>query len=95
MLEIAIASLYITSIVPRFRMFFDPVRRQALPWKTHVNLFDRAETYATAFKLDGVLTLLVLTKGMKFAGLSPRFNLMRLTLTGSAPVVSIFNKTFS
>ena len=93
-LEVCILGVYIGALVCRFQMYFDPVRLKPLPWSNHEDLFVRGEMYSMAFKLDGVLTLLVLTKSLKFAGLNPSFNLMRLTIISSAPVVLTFGTIF-
>jgi hypothetical protein len=89
-LEACLFSVYIASIVQRIILFLDPVRRLPLPWKEQVDLFSRGEQYSRAFKLDGVLTLLILLKTLKYAGLSTRFNLMRLTLVRSYPILLIY-----
>ena len=94
LLEACLLAVYLASVVQRIILFLDPVRRLPLPWKEQVDLFSRGEQYARAFKLDGTLTLLIMLKTLKYAGLSTRFNLMRLTLVRSYPVLIIYSTIF-
>ena len=89
-IEVVLLGVYIASVAQRFILFSDSVRRLPLPWLNHVSLFARGEQYARAFKLDGILTLMVMIKTLKYAGLSTRFNLMRLTLVQSSPILVIY-----